>query len=101
MSNLQRTQLLLEREQHETLAEMAKKQGRSISDVVREIIREHLAEQEDASQRQRDIRALEDLAKIRQRIEEEHGVLEGDLLEQIREERDEELIHPWSKEAWK
>ncbi|HKP51093.1 MAG TPA: ribbon-helix-helix protein, CopG family [Chloroflexia bacterium] len=35
---LYRTQILLEPEQHKALAELAKREGRSISDVVREIL---------------------------------------------------------------
>jgi predicted CopG family antitoxin len=39
-----RTQILLEPEQHHALAEIARREKRSVSDVVREMLRQQLAE---------------------------------------------------------
>ena len=44
MSTLYRAQLLLESEQHQALADIGEREGRSISDLVREIVGLHLAE---------------------------------------------------------
>ena len=38
MANLIRTQLLLGNEQHQNLSEIAKKEGRSLSEIVREFL---------------------------------------------------------------
>lgn len=39
-----RAQILLEPEQHEALVEIARREGRSLSDVVRQMLREQLEE---------------------------------------------------------
>ena len=99
MSTLYRAQLLLESEQHEALAEIAQQEGRSISDLVREIVRQHLIERDKEAQRQRELQAIEELAQIRARLEEEHGVYSGDLLAEVRAEREEEMERLWRGEA--
>ena len=50
VSTLHRAQLLLESEQHEALVELAELEGRSVSDLVREIARRHLAERAQQAQ---------------------------------------------------
>ena len=41
---MQRTQILLEPEQHKLLTEIAKQQKRSLSDIIREMVDKQLAE---------------------------------------------------------
>jgi len=43
MGTLYRAQILLEAEQHRALTEIAQGEGRSLSDLVREIVGQHLA----------------------------------------------------------
>ncbi len=43
-NTLQRTQILLEPDQHQALAEIARREKRSLSDVVREMLRQQLVE---------------------------------------------------------
>ncbi len=43
-NTMHRTQILLEPEQHQTLTEIARRENRSLSDVVREMVRQQLAE---------------------------------------------------------
>ncbi len=43
-----RAQILLEPEQHRQLADLARRQGKSISEVVREVLAAHLEEQRKA-----------------------------------------------------
>src|SRR5258708_7921065 len=58
---MHRTQILLEPEQHRTLTEIARSEGRSISDVVREMIRERLEHRKQAldADLKRQLEALE------------------------------------------
>ena len=91
---LYRTQILLEPEQHRTLSEMARRQSRSVSEIVREIIRESLVEKNEALRRQAD--AFEQIEKHRAEIIARNGgkPLEVDItaiLEEIRQERADEL----------
>lgn len=86
-----RAQILLEPEQHEALVQTAQRENRSISDLVREIVAEWLSQQDHLLQRKRELQALEELTALRLKIQEEHGVYYGDLLEESRAERDEEL----------
>ena len=93
-----RAQILLEPEQHEALAQVAQQENRSISDLVREIVREWLAAQDHEAQRQREMQALEELTQLRLKIQEKHGVYAGDLIEEVRAERDAEIERVWRGE---
>ena len=95
MSTLHRAQLLLEFEQHQALAEIAEQEGRSISDLVREIVRQHLAERRKQSQQLTALEAIERLNQIRGRLQEEHGMYQGDPLTEVREEWDQDVERAW------
>ncbi|MEJ2304106.1 MAG: ribbon-helix-helix protein, CopG family [Anaerolineales bacterium] len=99
MGTKYRAQILLEPEQHEALSEIAKQEQRSISDLVREIIADWLAAEDQEDQRQRQLQALEQLTELRHQIQERHGVYTGDLIEEGRAERDEDLGRVWRGEA--
>jgi len=99
MSTLHRAQLLLELEQHQALAEIARREGRSISDLMREIVRQYLVERYQAARKQREMQAIEGLAQIRERLKDEHGVYRGDLLAEVRGEREGEVERIWRGEA--
>ena len=86
-----RTQILLEPGQHRALAELARRQGRSLSDLVREIVEEHLDEQGRQSRLQQELQALQALEQIRHRVQVEHGMCVGDLLAQVRDEREQDM----------
>ena len=90
MSTLHRAQILLESEQHEALVQIADQEGRSISDVVREIVRHHIAERERLAEDIAALRAIEQLTRIRAMVQEEHGIYQGDLLAEVRVEWEEE-----------
>ena len=91
MGTLCRAQLFLESEQHQALAEIARREGRSISELVREILREHLSERGQEAQQQQEMRALEGLAQIRGWLRQQHGVYQGDLLDKVKAEREEDI----------
>lgn len=93
-----RTQILLEREQHEALVELARREGRSVSDLVREMLREALGRRQAEADVyvQRHLQALERIKQHREAILARRGgrPLDIDFVEEInraREERDEEI----------
>lgn len=99
MGRLYRTQILLDPEQHKTLAEIARREGRSISEVVREMIGRQLEERESDSQAQinRRLAALERIRENRDKILQRRGGVPIDidtveLIHRIREERDAEIL---------
>jgi metal-responsive CopG/Arc/MetJ family transcriptional regulator len=96
---LYRAQILLEPEQHRTLSAIAKREGRSISDLVREIVRQHLAEREQADRRQAEMQAIQELAQIREQLQEQHGVYQVDLLAKVRTEREQDVERVWGDEV--
>jgi predicted DNA-binding protein len=87
--NYHRAQILLEPDQHRKLKQLAERQGRSISDVAREIVSSGLqamADEEEARSArwvdvQRRLRVIRDAARSRR------GVYQGDLVGEIRAER--------------
>lgn len=99
MRTLHRAQLLLEPEQHEALAEIAEREGRSISDLVREIIRQHLAERDEESKKLTALQALEALSQIRNTLREEHGMYHSDPVAEVRAEWEENVEQLWRGEA--
>jgi len=94
-----RAQILLEPEQHAALAEVAEREKRSISEVVRQIVGEWLATQDHEAQRQRELQALDELTQLRLKIQEKHGVYTGDLIEEARAGRDADIERVWRGEA--
>jgi len=99
MSTLYRAQILLEPEQHQALTEIARKEGRSLSDLVREIVRQHLAQQGRATRLQREIEAIDALTQIRRQLHAEHGIYPTDLLAEVRVEREQDVEHVWSDQV--
>jgi predicted CopG family antitoxin len=92
---MQRTQLLLEPEQHRALAEIARQEGRSISDVVREMVQRQIEQRRESARadRERRLAALERIRRHRDQAIEKRGgrLLDLDvvaLIRQAREERD-------------
>lgn len=98
MSTLYRAQILLEPEQHQALTEIAQREGRSISDLVREIVGRHLAERDREVRLQRELQAIEELTHMRKQIQEQHGIYHVDLVAEVREERDRDMERVWGDE---
>jgi hypothetical protein len=96
--NKYRAQILLEPEQHAALAQAAQRADRSISDLMREIVQEWLMEQDQNAKHRRELQALEELTRLRRKIQEEHGLYLGDLIEEARAERDEDQVRAWQGE---
>jgi len=87
----QRTQILLEPEQHSALVEIAHLEKRSISDVVRSIVDHYLNSRSEDAQKRRARQALEKLIATRHKIEARSGVYQGDLLAEARAEREAQM----------
>lgn len=94
MDKLQRVNLMLEHRQREALERIARKKGRSVSDLVREYITQGI-ESENSPQQER-LEALENARALSQRIlKRRGGVPLSDAVEtidQMREERDDEFM---------
>jgi plasmid stability protein len=94
MDNLQRVNLMLERSQREALECIARKKGRSVSDLVREYVTQGI-ESESTPQQER-LETLENTRALTNRIlKRRNGKPLSDAVEvmdQIREERDDELL---------
>lgn len=97
--SLQRTQILLRKDQHEALAARAEREGRSISRLLRALVDEELTREEGERRSRIDRRraALEGIRKHHAEIVERRGgkpidVDPTDLIREIRDERDDELF---------
>ncbi len=88
-----RAQILLEPEQHRQLRQIAEREGRSISDVARQLIANALevAANLEAARALRRAQALERLSAIREAAHSRYGVYQGDLVAEARAEREETL----------
>lgn len=94
-----RTHLLLEPEQHRILAQIAEREGRSISDVTREIVQAGIEQRQQlyAVERKRHLLALERARQVRQAILAERGgePLKLDipvLIDELRNDRDDQIL---------
>ena len=94
MDNLQRVNLMLERRQREALERIARKKGRSVSDLVREYVTQGI-ESENTPQQERQ-EALESARALTKRVlKRRSGKPLNDAVEvisQMREERGDELL---------
>jgi predicted DNA-binding protein len=90
-----RAQILLEPQQHTILAEIARQGGQSVSHVVREIVAQYLAAQEQEARCAEE--AFERIQQHRAAILARRGGSSLDvditeLIDQMREERDDDLV---------
>ena len=99
MTSLYPARILLESAQHQAQAEMAAQEGRSISDLVREIVGQYLAERPERAQQLAALQAIERLTWIRARLQEEHGMYPGDPLAEVRAEWEEDVERTWQGDA--
>jgi plasmid stability protein len=92
---LYRAQILLETDQHLKLERRAQESGRSMSDLVREIVDEYLTRESVGEALRRSLAALDELTAMRRDVEREHGLLETSfldtLMDELREGRDAEI----------
>jgi hypothetical protein len=94
-----RAQILLEPEQHNALVEVARRENRSISELMREIVDQWLSQQDEHRLWEQRMEALERLGQIRERVQQEYGIYQGDLIEETRADRDDDFDRVWRGEA--
>ena len=99
MTTRYRAQLLLESEQHAALARIAEAEGRSISDLVREIVQRSLDERAREAEAATALQAVAHLTQIRERVREAHGAYPGDPLAEVRVDSEEGIERLWREEA--
>ena len=87
--------MLLEPGQHNALAEVARREKRSISELVREIV----DQQDEQHLWEMRMQALERLGQIRERIQQDYVSYKSNLIEEARSERDEDFDRVWRGEA--
>lgn len=68
MTAYQRTQILLEPEQHSAMTIVAAEQQRSLSELMRELIADFLAKKDKERKRQEALMAIEQMAKFREEL---------------------------------
>jgi metal-responsive CopG/Arc/MetJ family transcriptional regulator len=72
------------------LAELAERDGRSISELVREIVRLYIQEKDQEAQLGNELQVLETITEIRAQIQEKHSILDVAFLDEARKERERE-----------
>ena len=90
MGELERVQVILDKTQRKTIARIAKREKRSMSAVLREVVERGLAER--AKDEERWKTALAELAKIRKK---QRGVYRGNPVAEARAERERQLDAVW------
>jgi hypothetical protein len=88
-----RAQLPLTVAQRRRLEQIARREGRSLSDVVRRALDAGLDVLEGRTHAalQQQLRALDELRQMRQANQALYGVFQGDLVAESREERDQDM----------
>jgi len=66
---------------------------------VQEIVRQHLAERHQQAQQLTALQAIERLAQIRARLQEEHGMYQDNPLAEVRAEWEEDVERTWQGDA--
>ena len=101
MSQKYRAQILLEPEQHQALQQIARLEGRSLSDVAREVIQAGLdARQSDSEEIwQKRNQAMQKLRQIREAVQKACGIYDGNLISEARAIREEQMREVWDQES--
>ncbi len=98
-TRMHRTQILIDPEQHQILAEIAQDENRSISEIIREMLQAQLAKRAQNAQTIRENR-LAGLSRIQRHRQQILDRLDGkpleininDLINEMRDERDEQFF---------
>jgi hypothetical protein len=97
MGKMHRAQILLDPEQHDALAEIARRDGISISEIVRTAVETWLEEHRQEESERKQLEALNIIQAHRQallarRDGQPFNFDPADLIERMREERSDELL---------
>lgn len=91
MSTLDRMQVLIEHDDHQRLAEMARRKGRSAADLIRQWVHNGLAEGDNEDRKERVRAAMERLDRFCAEIIAKHGMINWDPIEEVRREAEEDI----------
>ncbi len=94
MAELIRVQVMLDKNDQMELHEIAQEQGKSVSEILRELVRRYLEEQRRTESEQFR-RRLAKLREIREPTAAQYGVYEGEILRKVREEYEREHEEKW------
>ncbi len=92
MAELERVQVILERTQRRALAKIAEREGRSISEVLREMIERGLAQRAEEHEQWKE--ALRRLRQLRE-ANRGRGLYLGNLVAEARAERERQFEQTW------
>ncbi|WP_322805600.1 ribbon-helix-helix protein, CopG family [Thermanaerothrix sp.] len=90
---MKRSQVILDDDNDRRLRELASREGKSISEIVRQILDAYFAERE-RKEREKALEVLRTLDQIREQTA-RYGVYEGDPVNEARDERDAEIEDVW------
>jgi plasmid stability protein len=90
---MKRSQVILDDDNDRRLRELASREGKSISEIVRQILDAYFAERE-RKEREKALEVLRTLDQIREQTA-RYGVYEGDPVNEARDERDAEVEDVW------
>ncbi len=96
MAELERVQILLEAKQRRALVRIAKREGRSVSDILREMVELGLEQRAQKSEKWK--QALTRLRQVRA-ANQPRGLYTGDLVAEARAERDRRNEAVWRKSS--
>ncbi|MDQ5824336.1 MAG: ribbon-helix-helix domain-containing protein [Chloroflexota bacterium] len=100
VGKLYRTQILLEPEQHQELSAIAKREGRSVSELIREFVQNELEQRkaEQSATIKRRLEALEGIRQFREEVlcENNGQPVDFDIVEAINKGREEQDERNWS-----
>ena len=99
MRKLRPTQIRLEPEQHRELVKIARSEGRSVSALVREIVKKHLEQHvANSTSIERRLEAFERIRQFREEILRERNgeYIDFDFVEALNQAREEQDERNWS-----
>ncbi len=94
MAELIRVQVMLDKNDQARLQETAREQGKSMSEILRELVRRYLEEQRQ-TEKEQFRRTLAKVREIRERTVAQYGMYEGDIMREVREEHEREQEEKW------
>jgi len=94
MAELIRVQVMLDKSDQAELAEIAREQGKNLSEILRDLVRRYLDEKR-REEAERFRHTLTRVREIRERNAARYGVYEGDLMREVREDYEREQEARW------
>jgi len=97
-TKLVRTQIMLDEKDQKRLRTLVERQGKSLSEFIRQLIKEYIEEQDRREEKDL-LDALAELRQIREKSAEQYGVYEGNLVKEAREAREQQMEDVWKQQS--